>query len=119
MTSGAEGRGIAKDDVERIEQGRGWTGNQAWERGLRDGSGGMEKAIEEAAKLADLEDYALRSFPKKVDFWASLLMDQKEELATKAMKEYLGSDYKTFIMIKEIKDQDHIQARLPYDVEVK
>lgn len=119
LTRCAEGRGISKDSVDRIAQGRVWTGNQALEIGLIDGIGGMDKAIEEAAKLADLEDYALRSFPKKVDFWASLLMDQKEELATKAMKEYLGSDYKTFIMIKEIKDQDHIQARLPYDVEVK
>lgn len=119
LTRCSEGRGISKDSIDMIAQGRVWTGNQALKIGLIDELGGIDKAVEEAAKLADLESYALRSFPKKVDFWASLLMDQKEELATQAMKEYLGSDYKTFMLIKEIKSQDYIQARLPYDIEIK
>ena len=81
--------------------------------------GGIDKAIEEAAKLANLEDYSLNSFPKKRDFFESFLSDQKEELTTRAMKEYLGSDYQLFKTIKEIKEQDFIQARMPYDINIR
>ncbi len=119
LTRCSEGRSIPKDSLDKIAQGRVWTGKQALEIGLVDELGGIDKAIEEAAKLAKLDDYALRSFPRQVDFWQSLLSDKKEELTVQAMKEYLGKDYKTFMMIKEIKEQDFIQARLPYDFDIK
>lgn len=119
LTRCSEGRGIPKDSLDKIAQGRVWTGKQALEIGLVDGLGDIDTAIEEAAKLAKLEDYALRNFPKKKDFWANFLSNQKEELATKTLKEYLGSDYQMFKTIKEIKEQDFIQARMPYDIDVR
>ncbi len=119
LTRCSDGRGIAKDSLDNIAQGRVWTGKQALEIGLVDALGSIDTAIEEAAKLAKLEDYSLSSFPKKTDFFESFLSNQKEELTTKAMKEYLGSDYQFFKTLKEIKDQDFVQARMPYDVVVK
>ncbi|SBV98604.1 signal peptide peptidase SppA [uncultured Dysgonomonas sp.] len=119
LTRCSDGRGIAKNSLDSIAQGRVWTGNQAVKIGLVDELGGIDKAIEEAAKLANLEDYSLNSFPKKRDFFESFLSDQKEELTTRAMKEYLGSDYQLFKTIKEIKEQDFIQARMPYDIDIK
>lgn len=119
LTRCSDGRGIAKNSLDSIAQGRVWTGNQAVKIGLVDELGGIDKAIEEAAKLANLEDYSLNSFPKKRDFFESFLSDQKEELTTRAMKEYLGSDYQLFKTIKEIKEQDFIQARMPYDINIR
>lgn len=119
LTRCSEGRGIPKDSLDRIAQGRVWTGAQALKIGLVDALGNLDTAIKEAAKLAELEDYGLRSFPKKEDFWSSLLNDQKEEMTTKALKEYLGSDYHLFKTIKEIKEQDFIQARMPYDIDIR
>ncbi|MBD8387450.1 signal peptide peptidase SppA [Dysgonomonas sp. BGC7] len=119
LTRCSDGRGIAKDSLDNIAQGRVWTGKQALEIGLVDALGSIDTAIEEAAKLAKLEDYSLSSFPKKTDFFESFLSNQKEELTTKAMKEYLGSDYQFFKTLKEIKDQDFVQARMPYDVVVR
>lgn len=119
LTRCSEGRGISKDSLDKIAQGRVWTGEQALKIGLVDALGNIDTAIKEAAKLAELEDYGLRSFPKMEDFWSSLLNDQKEEMTTKALKEYLGSDYHLFKTIKEIKEQDFIQARMPYDVDVR
>ncbi|MDR1716611.1 MAG: signal peptide peptidase SppA [Prevotella sp.] len=119
LTRCSDGRGIAKNSLDSIAQGRVWTGNQAVKIGLVDELGGMDKAIEEAAKLANLEDYSLNSFPRKRDFFESFLSDQKEELTTRAMKEYLGSDYQLFKTIKEIKEQDFIQARMPYDINIR
>lgn len=119
LTRCSDGRGIAKNSLDSIAQGRVWTGNQAVKIGLVDELGGIDKAIEEAAKLANLEDYSLNSFPRKRDFFESFLSDQKEELTTRAMKEYLGSDYQLFKTIKEIKEQDFIQARMPYDINIR
>lgn len=119
LTRCSDGRGIDKNSLDSIAQGRVWTGNQALKIRLVDELGGIDKAIEEAAKLANLEDYSLNSFPKKRDFFESFLSDQKEELTTRAMKEYLGSDYQLFKTIKEIKEQDFIQARMPYDINIR
>lgn len=119
LTRCAEGRGMSKDSLDLIAQGRVWTGNQALERGLVDELGGIDTAIKEAAKLAELENYSLRGFPRKVDFFEAFMSNQKEELTTKAMKEYLGEDYQFFKTLKEIKEQDFVQARMPYDIVVK
>ncbi|MFV0418861.1 MAG: signal peptide peptidase SppA [Dysgonomonas sp.] len=119
LTRCSDGRGISKDSLDHIAQGRVWTGNQALKIGLIDAIGDMDMAVEEAAKLASIEDYSLRSFPRKTDFFESFFSNQKEELTTKAMKEYLGSDYQYFKTLKEIKEQDFVQARMPYDIEIK
>ncbi|MDU1891762.1 MAG: signal peptide peptidase SppA [Dysgonomonas sp.] len=120
LTRCSDGRGIPKDSLDMIAQGRVWTGNQALKIGLVDALGDMDMAIEEAAKLAELgDDYAVNSYPKKVDFFEALMSNQKEELTTRAMKEYLGSDYQFFKTMKEIKDQNFIQARMPYDLEIR
>jgi protease-4 len=119
LTRCSDGRGIPKDSLDLIAQGRVWTGAQALKIGLVDALGNLDTAIAEAAKLAKLEDYGLRSFPKKEDFWSNLFNNQKEELTTKALKEYLGNDYQIFKTIKEIKEQDFVQARMPYDVNVR
>ncbi|MDR1091616.1 MAG: signal peptide peptidase SppA [Prevotella sp.] len=119
LTRCSEGRGIPKDSLDLIAQGRVWTGSQALKIGLVDALGNLDTAIAEAAKLAKLEDYGLRRFPKIEDFWANFLSNQKEEMTTKALKEYLGSDYQVFKTIKEIKEQDFIQARMPYDIDIR
>lgn len=119
LTRCSEGRDIPKDSLDLIAQGRVWTGNQALKIGLVDALGDLDTAIEEAAKLAELSDYSLRDFPKKQDFFESFFSNQKEELTTRAMKEYLGNDYQLFKTIKEIKEQDFIQARMPYDIDIR
>ncbi|WP_108821278.1 signal peptide peptidase SppA [Dysgonomonas sp. Marseille-P4361] len=119
LTRCSDGRGISKESLDSIAQGRVWTGNQALEIGLVDELGGINDAIEAAAELAKLENYKVNNFPKKEDFFESLFSNQKEELTTKALKEYLGSDYEHFKILKEIKEQDFVQARMPYDIVIK
>ncbi|GAB4172372.1 MAG: signal peptide peptidase SppA [Wenzhouxiangellaceae bacterium] len=58
ITLVAEHRGMSLEDVDRIAQGRVWTGRQAHERGLVDQLGTLEEAIAAAARIAGLgEDY--------------------------------------------------------------
>lgn len=120
ITRCAEGRNMPKDTLAKYAEGRVWTGNQAKEIGLVDELGNIEKAIEIAADLANLgKSYAVYEYPKMRSRLEELLNPKKEELAAKALKEYLGDSYKMFTLIKDIKEQDFIQARMPYELNIR
>jgi protease-4 len=62
----AQGRGLEVADVDKIAQGRVWTGSQAYEIGLVDHLGGLHTAIERVGSLLGLErdaDIGLVIFP--------------------------------------------------------
>jgi protease-4 len=48
----AEGRGMTPEEVEKVAQGRVWTGKQALEVGLIDSLGGLEEALQKAKEMA-------------------------------------------------------------------
>jgi protease-4 len=54
----AAGRKMTSADVDKVAQGRVWTGEQAQSRNLVDELGGLRQAIEHARQLADIADYA-------------------------------------------------------------
>lgn len=59
------GRHMTKEGVDRVGQGRVWTGEQAKERGLVDDLGGLREALEEARREGDLaEDAPILELPK-------------------------------------------------------
>jgi protease-4 len=53
----AEGRGMTREAVDAVAQGRVWTGTQALERGLVDALGGLPEAIASAARRAGMEEF--------------------------------------------------------------
>ena len=59
----AEGRGMTKEAVHEVAQGRIWSGEDAVENGLVDVLGGLDDAIDLAANSADLESYSLKYYP--------------------------------------------------------
>ncbi|HVW25723.1 MAG TPA: signal peptide peptidase SppA [Polyangiaceae bacterium] len=61
----AEGRKMTKEAVDRVGQGRVWTGEQAKANGLVDELGGLRQALIEARKLGHLpEDAPIVELPK-------------------------------------------------------
>lgn len=117
----SEGRNIPRETLEKIAEGRVWTGKQALEIGLVDAIGGLDDALKEAAKLANVSDFSIREYPKQVSPFEALFKTQTEDIATRALKEYLGSDFlllKTIKDIKDLKEQDFIQARMPYSLQL-
>ena len=52
----AEARDLNVEDVDRVAQGRVWSGQQAAERGLVDRNGTFQDAIEASARIAGLGD---------------------------------------------------------------
>jgi protease IV len=57
----AEGRKMSKAKIAKIAEGRVWTGEKAKKIGLVDELGGINKAIEIAAKKAKLKEYSVLS----------------------------------------------------------
>ena len=116
----SEGRNIPKDTLAKYAEGRIWTGNQAKTIGLVDELGGIEKAIKIAADLANLgDDYVVYEYPRKRSFFEEFFYKNKNDLALKTLKEYLGDSYDIFMTIKNLKEEDFIQARLPYDLNIQ
>ena len=119
LTRCSEGRNIPKDTLALYAEGRVWTGNQAKEIGLVDELGDVKRAVEIAAGLAEIdEDYIVYEYPKMRSFIEELLDNKKNDIAAETLKEYLGEQYQIFTLIKNIKDQDYVQARLPYNFNI-
>ena len=118
LTRCSEGRNIPKDTLALYAEGRVWTGNQAKEIGLVDELGDLKRAIEIAADLADVEDYLVYEYPKMRSFIEELLDNKQKDIAAQTLKEYLGDHYQILSLVKNIKEQDYVQARLPYNFNV-
>ncbi|WP_352406136.1 signal peptide peptidase SppA [Petrimonas sp.] len=120
LTRCAEGRGMLKDSLAKYAEGRVWTGNQAREIGLVDELGGVDEAIRIAAEMANLgKSYAVFEYPRIRSPFEEIFSKDKEELAAKTLKSYLGESYDKFMFLKNLKDQDYIQARIPYELNIK
>lgn len=118
ITHVAEGRGMTKEEIDEIGQGRVWSGANAIEIGLIDEFGGLEKAIEIAAQTANLEKYRVIDYPKLKDTFQKLLEDLQGNVKASILKKELGNEYKYYQRLQDLKNMQGIQARIPYDIEL-
>ncbi|HEY4874556.1 MAG TPA: signal peptide peptidase SppA, partial [Puia sp.] len=117
----ADGRKKSIEYVDSIGQGRVWIGEEALHLGLVDRIGGLQDAIDCAARMAKTSDYRLKEFPEPKGLLDALFGSYKKSVSVKAMKEELGDEeYKTFMAAKKIKSFIGIpQARLPFDFSIE
>ncbi len=112
----ADGRKQSVEAIEEVAQGRVWLANDALKIKLVDEIGGLDKAIEKAAKLAKLSEYHAKSYPETTGWLESLLemTSSKGSYLDEQMKATLGDYYEPFSYLKTINQRNAIQARLPY-----
>lgn len=115
----ADGRGMTTEAIEKIAEGRVWTGATAKELGLVDELGGLDKAIEIAAKKAEVENYSIINYPTKSSVFSSLLEQGKDDYINSQMEATLGEYYHYLQFIQNMKEADRIQARMPFDIRIK
>ena len=117
----ADGRKQSVEQIEEIAQGRVWLGNDALKIKLVDEIGGLDKAIEKAAKLAKLDEYHATNYPEEPSLWEELMssLDSKGSYLDAQMKEAMGEYYEPFKFVKNMNRQNAIQARMPYYVNIK
>ncbi len=111
----ADGRKMKAEDVDKIAQGRVWTGRQALGIKLVDRLGTLDDAIAEAAKRAKVKDYAVTSCPEKASWTDQFLAEttQKDYLEEK-LKTTLGVYYAPMRFVSTLNAQARLQARMFY-----
>lgn len=115
----ADGRNMTMEAIEKIAEGRVWTGAEAQKIGLIDELGGMDKAIEIAAKKADIESYTLLEYPEKEGFFSTFLNKKASNYIESKLRNCFGDYYMGFNFMKKADKQDLIQARMPFDLNIK
>ncbi len=124
LTRVAEGRGMTKEEVNEIAQGRVWTGVDAKRLGLVDEIGSLEDAIRYASKITGTNNYKIRSFPifeKTFEEYLSErspfpIMKSKEAI----IREEIGEEnYQLLQQIKNMNSRKGIQALMPYEIIIR
>jgi len=116
----SEGRNMNIESVDKIGQGRVWTGYDAKKIGLIDTYGGIEKAIKIAKSLAKIENYRVISLPKKQDPFTELMLNLEGEASIyKLITQKIGLNSEKLNHLEDLIDADKIQARMPFILEIK
>ncbi len=116
----AKGRNMTTNEVDKIGQGRVWSGYDAKSIGLIDSYGGLEEAINIACNLAKIKDHQIISLPKKKDLLQDLMLKIGEDATiSNLLIQKLGVSSKLIDPIEDLLQQDKIQARMPYIIELK
>lgn len=115
----AQGRHMSRDEVHEIAQGRVWTGKDALKVGLVDVLGGMEDALQIAARKAGLDNYRIVEYPTEKDFFQEFLNSFSTSIKTNILKNELGSYYETFRQLQNtLITPEGLTARIPYEINI-
>lgn len=116
LTRCAEGRGMTKEAIDHIGQGRVWTGARAKELGLVDELGGLDRAIEIAVEKAGVEAYTLMSYPAKKSAWEQLKdFNAGGYIKARMLDGEMGQLYRQIEAVDQTGPLDALQARMPFE----
>ncbi len=115
----ADGRKKTPEQIKAIAEGRVWTGEDALKLGLVDKIGGIDDALKIAVSKAKLKAYMVKEFPVKEDFFTKLMKDFDSSVEIRILKSQLGEDYKLLKKVQELKQINGIQARMPFEFDIK
>ncbi|WP_149242546.1 signal peptide peptidase SppA [Dyadobacter sp. 32] len=117
----AAGRKMSVEKLRGLAQGRVWSGVEAKENGLVDVLGGIDDAVQIAAKAAKLKDgeYRVRYFPEKKkpleELFEKMMGDSEEKLMTSQLGE-LAQYAKTY---KKLMNMGGLQTRMPFELVIR
>ncbi|MCE1228955.1 MAG: signal peptide peptidase SppA [Firmicutes bacterium] len=125
LTKVSEGRHLPKEKVGEIAQGRVWSGKAALKLGLVDEMGGLQSAIQHAAKLAKIEnDYRVDAPEAPKDPIEKLMnalgKGEKRRLVKAGPVDDLKAQFeRTWDRLQAMNDPRGVYARMPFDLEIK
>ena len=117
----ADGRKMSVEEVEKIAQGHVWLGTDAKRIKLVDQLGGLDDAVAKAAELAKTKSYYTKSYPAKTSWLDQLLNEtvSRNNNLDEQLKETLGAYYEPFMLLRQVEHMDAIQARIPFEPNIK
>ena len=122
----AEGRGKSFDEVNEMARGRVWTGADAKERGLVDVIGNLDDAIAGAVELAGLDSLGnddVVYLPEMKDPIEAFIEQFAGVTVAGEVLEHMGmSQLQTLELMRVhrmLESGDRVQARMPYQIEIR
>lgn len=117
----AQGRKMSFAQVDAIAQGRVWTGADAIKIGLVDKIGGLDDAIQEAARLAKIKTFNTQNYPEYNKNFDDLLENFPfAKTKDRWIKEEIGEEnYNIMEQIKRIQSYKGVQARMPFEITIQ
>lgn len=120
-TKAAKGRHMSVEKLKSLASGRVWTGSQAKENGLVDVLGSIDDAIKIAAQKAKLKEgtYRVKYLPIKKSSFETIIEKFGNDKEDAKLKAYLGDFGPYAKQLKNLQNLDKIQARMPFELEIK
>lgn len=115
----AAGRKMSQQDIEKIAEGRVWTGRAALELGLVDELGGLARATEVAVERAGVEHYTVLNYPEKENILSSIMGVTPERYINSKAEQVFGPYYNGVQLLRQVEQMDQIQARIPFDLNIR
>ncbi|MBD2021744.1 signal peptide peptidase SppA [Leptolyngbya sp. FACHB-36] len=124
LTKVSESRKLPKAKVAEIAQGRVWSGQRAKDLGLVDELGGLETAIQEAAKRAKLgDDWKIEEYPRSRSFEERLFEQFTGDQTSSRRVDPLMTQFKNvqsdLAMLRSMNDPRGVYARLPFNLRIE
>ena len=117
----AKGRGMSRDEVHEIAQGRVWLATDALPIRLVDKLGSLDDAVKMAAQLAKVEEeYHTATYPGQGSWMDKLFpAEDKGTYLDSELRAVLGDLYEPIIEMRLDQQRNRLQARLPFSVNMK
>ena len=116
LTRVSEGRGMTKEAVDQVGQGRVWTGVRAKELGLVDELGGLDRALEIAVARAGVEGYTRMDYPAKKSAWEQLMeFSPADYVKARVLQGRAGQWLRGVETLDRFEVKDALQARMPFE----
>jgi protease IV len=103
--------------VDSIAQGRVWSGEDAVKIGLVDKIGGLQSAIDCAARMIKTNNYRLIEYPEKANWLERILNPSESSDQATLIKQHVGEDnFKVYQQLASIRQLcGSAQARIPFE----
>ena len=115
----ADGRGMSVEAIDSIAQGRVWTGEKAVQLGLVDEIGDLDRAVAIAADMAGVKEYSVESYPEVKDIMTLLLETDEENYMETMLQKSFGGYGKSLSILRGMCNGRPLQARLPFELNIK
>jgi len=124
----AQGRNMTPQQVDKLAQGRVWTGQDAKEQGLVDHLGGFDTAMSRAANLAKLESFEVKvirpQLSVKEQFMADLMAQsaqlfEQSVISSPALRQVLKAVDEQTAPFAQFNDPKGIYALCPACEQIK
>ncbi len=116
----ADGRNMTPEAVDAIGQGRVWTGEDALEIGLIDGYGGLVDAISLAAdRVGVADDFRIWEVTDPLSPFDAFFSGLSASTRRSMTEDELGDAFRHYEYLRTMLDENGVQARLPFVIEIQ